>query len=209
MEIRKLQYITNFQSKLSHEEQVEKVINGGLKWIQYRPKYVDEQTIIKEGQAIAAMCKANGVVFIMNDHVDIAKELNADGVHLGKNDMKPSEARKILGKHKIIGGTANTLEDIIDLVNQGVDYVGLGPFRFTSTKKNLSPVLGIKGYEKIITGLKERNIEIPTVAIGGIVEDDVITILNTGIYGIAVSSVISEAVDVGETVKRFVDFCSL
>lgn len=205
MEISRLQYITNYQSKLSDVEQVRQVIDGGASWVQYRPKGVDNKIVVKEGQVIANLCKKHGVTFIMNDKVDIAKVLNADGVHLGKNDMKPSEARKILGDEKIIGGTANTLSDILDLVNQGVNYIGLGPFRFTNTKKNLSPVLGIEGYESMVRQLNEKNIEIPIVAIGGINEKDVQSILNTGIYGIAVSSVISEAEDVGKKVKRFLD----
>ena len=198
MQIARFQYITNYQSDVSHFEQVKQVIEGGADWIQYRPKDMQRDEILKEGQRIAKFCKQNNVQFIMNDWVDVAKELKADGVHLGKNDLKPSEARKILGDKMIIGGTANTFEDIISLVEQGVDYIGLGPFRFTQTKKNLSPVLGIDGYKNIVQKMNAENMNIPFVAIGGITADDIKPLLNVGVYGIALSSLISEAKDISE-----------
>ena len=193
MQISKFQYITNYQSNASHINQIKDVVKGGVTWIQYRPKNTNRETILKEGQKIANFCKQKNVVFIINDMVDIAVALNADGVHLGKNDMTPKEARKILSKNKIIGGTANTADDIVKLVNQGVDYVGLGPYRFTLTKKHLSPVLGINGYKKIANTLKQKGIIIPIIAIGGIKEDDIPLLNDTGIYGVAISSLISKA----------------
>ena len=87
--------------------------------------------------------------------------------------MSPSDARKILGNGYIIGGTANTLDDIERLIKEGVDYIGLGPFRYTETKKNLSPILGIGGYKKILTACKEKGYTIPIVAIGGITKNDI------------------------------------
>jgi thiamine-phosphate diphosphorylase len=198
MEIAKLQFITNYLSATSHINQVKAVVATGVKWIQYRPKNASKVDILTEGQEIAAYCKQHSVVFIMNDFVDIAFELNADGIHLGKNDTSPKEARAILGNSKIIGGTANTAEDTINLINQGVDYVGLGPYKFTETKKNLSPVLGVKGYEDIIKDLNSKNIVIPIIAIGGIKSEDMIELLNTGVHGIAISSLISDASNIHE-----------
>ena len=202
MQIARFQYITNYQSEVSHFEQVRQVVKGGVDWIQYRPKDAQRNEIIAEGQRIAEFCQQNKVRFIMNDWVDVAKELNADGVHLGKNDMKPLEARKILGENKIIGGTANTFEDMVSLIEQGVDYIGLGPFRFTPTKKNLSPVLGIDGYKKIVQKMKAENINRPFVAIGGITTDDIKPLLNVGVYGIALSSLISEANDISAMASK-------
>lgn len=193
MKISKLQYISNYQSKISHLEQIKQVVNAGVSWVQYRPKDIPEDKILSEGAAIADFCKNHQVVFIMNDHVEIAKELNADGVHLGKDDMSLSSARKILGEKKIIGGTSNILEDILEAIAQGVNYVGLGPFRFTQTKKNLSPVLGLNAYAEIVSSLKNHGFNIPIVAIGGITTPDIAPLLNTGIHGIALSSYISEA----------------
>ena len=114
----------------------------------------------------------NATTFILNDRVELAALIGADGVHLGKNDMSPMEARSILGPQAIIGGTANTFDDILRLIDESVDYIGLGPFRFTSTKKNLSPVLGIEGYAHIFQLCKEHNINIPIVAIGGLDKSD-------------------------------------
>jgi thiamine-phosphate pyrophosphorylase len=193
MRFSNLQFITNYQSKLSHIEQVQKAIEGGVKWIQYRPKDVSSEEIEFEAEQIIEICKSNEIKIIINDNVSIAHKLNADGVHLGKNDMEVAQARKVLGNEKIIGGTANNFEDIKALIEKGVDYVGLGPFRFTNTKKNLSPIIGIEGYEKIISQLQAENLQIPIVAIGGIGVEDIKSILNTGIDGIAVSSLISES----------------
>lgn len=205
MEIAQLQYITNYQSKKSHLSQVEALTASGVRWIQYRPKYTDKATVLAEGKEIAKRCKQHGITFIMNDSVELALELNADGVHLGKNDMSPAEARKILGNKKIIGGTSNTATYIAELVKQGVDYVGLGPYAFTKTKENLSPIIGTEGYRSICASLAKRQIYIPIIAIGGIKEEDISPLSNTGIHGIAVSSVISEADNIPEKAKRFLE----
>lgn len=132
----------------------------------------------------------------------VAVEVGAKGVHLGKNDMAPAQARNMMGRGFVIGGTANTFEDIVRLNDQRVDYIGLGPFRFTETKKNLSPILGLEGYERIIAQCREAGIDLPVVAIGGITADDIPAILNTGVSAIALSSTILGAADpVAETRK--------
>ena len=95
------------------------------------------------------MCKEHDAILILDDHVELAQKLEVDGVHLGKTDMPVAEARQLLGEAFIIGGTANTFEDVEMHYRAGADYVGIGPFRFTTTKKNLSPVLGIEGYTSI------------------------------------------------------------
>ncbi|MDR2692557.1 MAG: thiamine phosphate synthase, partial [Dysgonamonadaceae bacterium] len=134
-----------------------------------------------------------GADLYINDHVEICRRIGATGVHLGKSDMPPGEARKILGKNFIIGGTANTFEDILRLNAEGVDYIGLGPFRFTATKKNLSPVLGLPGYKQIMEQCAVRGINLPVFAIGGITAGDIPALLNSGITGIAMSSAILQA----------------
>jgi thiamine-phosphate pyrophosphorylase len=123
----------------------------------------------------------------------LAKQIVADGVHLGLSDMNIAEARAILGKTKIIGATANTFEDIIYQINSGCDYIGLGPFQYTKTKKNLSQILGLEGYHSIITQLKDSQIEIPIYAIGGITLENVNALMETGIHGIAVSGIITQS----------------
>lgn len=148
------------------------------------------------------ICRRHGALFLVNDNVDIALELDADGVHLGKEDMNPLEARKILGYTKIIGGTCNTFEDVVARFRQQVDYIGLGPFTYTSTKKRLSPILGIEGYRNILDACRKAGIHIPIHAIGGIRENDIQPILSTGVTGIALSSLLKNSDDITEKTKQ-------
>jgi thiamine-phosphate pyrophosphorylase len=117
--------------------------------------------------------------------------MDADGIHLGLNDDSIDSAKNILGESKIFGGTANTYEDVMQRQREGCDYIGLGPMRFTPTKKKLSPILGLEGYTNICNKIKAGKIVIPPIfAIGGIQEDDIQKLIHIGIYGIAVSSLI-------------------
>jgi len=200
----KFQFITNDYSEISHEEQVKKVLEGGCRWIQLRIKEKSDAFYIETAKRIKKLCHDNNAVFIINDKVDIAKAIDADGVHLGKSDLSPLEAREILGSDKIIGGTANTFEDIEELSQQKVDYIGLGPFRFTTTKKVLSPVLGLTGYKEIIDKCIHSGLNTPIVGIGGVKQDDIKPLIGTGLYGVAVSSVLSEAVDINIQTKKFI-----
>ncbi len=198
--ISKLQYITQDISEKTHAELAAEACSYGINWVQFRSKKTFASELQAHAEACMKFCRNFNARFIVNDYVWLAKELNADGVHLGKSDMSPAEARKILGSGFIIGATANTLEDIIFLNKQGVDYIGLGPFRFTETKKNLSPVIGIEGYNRILKLCKENNIGTPVIAIGGISVGDVKDILKTGVHGIAVSSEITKSIDKQKTI---------
>ena len=154
------------------------------------------ESMERYAKELQALCRERHVPFIVNDNVDIALELDADGGHLGKEDMNPLKARQILGYSKIIGGTCNTFEDVVTRFRQQVDYIGLGPFTYTSTKKRLSPVLGLEGYRKIMEACRKEGIYLPVHAIGGIREDDIQPILNTGITGIALSSLLKNSEDI-------------
>ena len=191
--IEKLHYITQDVEGFSHAELAEQACKGGAKWVQLRVKNKTAREWFDSAEQTKEVCKRYKATFIINDNVELAKELNADGVHLGKEDMSVEEARKILGENAIIGGTANTLEDVVKLINSGVNYIGLGPFCFTSTKANLSPILGIEGYRLIITQLRTLNFElqIPLIAIGGIKPEDIELIMQTGVYGLAISSAVN------------------
>ena len=134
-------------------------------------------------------------MFLLDDHVELVERCGADGVHLGKHDLPVDEARAILGPERIIGGTANTLEDVLRLHRQGADYIGCGPFRFTTTKKQLSPVLGLEGYRSIVSGMREHGVDIPIVGIGGITPEDIDALMETGLDGIALSGTILGAED--------------
>lgn len=171
--------------------------------MQLRMKEATEAEFMAAAAEIGRLCKEHGATFVLDDHVEWVEKTGADGVHLGKNDMPIDEARKILGSDKIIGGTANTFEDVERLYRQGADYIGCGPFRFTTTKKNLSPVLGLEGYQHIVDQMKSHGINLPIVAIGGILESDVKSILATGVSGIAVSGGILNAENPAEEMQRF------
>ena len=171
--------------------------------MQLRMKEATETEFMAAAAEIGRLCKEHGATFVLDDHVEWVEQTGADGVHLGKNDMPIDEARKILGNDKIIGGTANTFEDVERLYRQGANYIGCGPFRFTTTKKNLSPVLGLEGYQHIVDQMKSHGINLLIVAIGGILESDIKSILATGVSGIAVSGGILNAENPAEEMQRF------
>ena len=161
----------------------------------------DEEFLLVAHEA-RQLCTEYGAKFILDDRVNLVKSTGADGIHLGRNDMPADEARSILGPHYIIGGTANTFDDIQRLAKMEADYIGCGPFRFTTTKKNLSPILGLDGYRTLTRQMAEAGIRLPIVAIGGITADDVDDIMQTGVTGIAVSGAILNASDPVEEMKK-------
>ena len=185
--MRSIQFITHQNDCIGYAEGAKMALEGGCKWIQLRMKDATDDEVRSVAAEIQPLCKQNEAIFLLDDRVELARELHADGVHLGKNDMPVDEARRVLGEEFIIGGTANTFEDIERLASQGADYIGCGPFRFTTTKKNLAPVLVLEGYRDIIEKMRRAGIDIPVVAIGGITASDIDDILATGVKGIAVS----------------------
>lgn len=199
-----VQYITDHRKNGSIAEQVDAVCRGGIRWIQLRMKNATEEEILREGRLVQAICSRYNAVLIINDHVEVARQLNAHGVHLGKQDMTPEEARKILGDNKIIGATCNDYEDVVLRAKQQVDYIGLGPFAFTTTKNNLSPILGETGYHEILRQMEQADIHIPVVAIGGITESDISPLMKTGIRGIALSSLIKNKENMAQQARVIV-----
>lgn len=188
----KLQYISQGNTRQEQELHIRKALDNGIKWVQVRWKNAPENELINLCEISKQLCSEYHSVCIINDHVQIAKEIDADGVHLGLNDSSIEEARLILGENKIIGGTANTLSDVIRRINETCDYIGLGPLRFTTTKEKLSPVLGFEGYRNIVEGLKDKSIEIPKIfAIGGVASEDILPLQQIGVYGVAVSGLIT------------------
>ena len=198
-----IQFITHSNNRYGYVDGARLALEGGCRWVQLRMKEATEAEFMAAVAEIGRLCKEHGATFVLDDHVEWVEKTGADGVHLGKNDMPIDEARKILGSDKIIGGTANTFEDVERLYRQGADYIGCGPFRFTTTKKNLSPVLGLEGYQHIVDQMKSHGINLPIVAIGGILESDIKSILATGVSGIAVSGGILNAENPAEEMQRF------
>ena len=182
-----IQFITHTNERYDYIDGVQMALEGGCRWIQLRMKDASEETFLKTAETTRVLCKQYDAVFILDDHVEWVEKIGADGVHLGKDDMPIDKARQLLGKDKIIGGTANTFEDVKRIFLAGADYIGCGPFRYTTTKKKLSPVLGLDGYRQIISQMKTLGINLPVIAIGGILLSDVAEIMTTGVSGIAVS----------------------
>ncbi len=195
----RLQYITD------SPQLTEQACKAGVRWIQARIKNKDEKAWTQIATDITTICKAYNAICIINDNAEIALKVNADGVHLGQKDMSFSEAKKIFrNKKMIIGGSANSVEDVMKLAQQKISYMGLGPLRFTSTKKDLKPVLTMGGYKMIMDAVIKSDLRVPPIyAIGGVVAADVHKLMLTGIDGVAVSSAISEAKDINHAVQEF------
>ena len=192
----RLQFITHYTQKYSYTDSARIALEGGCKWVQLRMKDAEDLLFEQTALVVQKMCREYGATFIIDDNVALAKKIGADGVHLGKNDMPVAQARKILGEHFIIGATVNSFEDVLaHLQESSPDYFGCGPYRFTSTKQKLAPILGLEGYKSIIGKMRESNISIPIVAIGGICKEDVSLLMETGIDGIALSGSVLRADD--------------
>lgn len=196
-----LQFITHKNDRYGYIEGAIEALAGGCKWIQLRMKEATADELREAVKILKPACAEKEAILVIDDHVELVAELDVDGVHLGKNDMPPAEARRLLGEKYIIGATANTIEDIRALAVQDVDYIGLGPYRFTETKRNLSPVLGIEGYRRIMEACRAEGIEHPVVAIGGITIDDLQPLMDAGVSGIALSGTILNAPSPRETTE--------
>lgn len=198
----RIQYISNGATVNEQKQNIWNALDAGCKFIQLRFKngsYLEKLDVAKQART---WCSYAGATFIINDSIELAKDVEADGVHLGLDDMPIAEARKILGNSKIIGGTANTLENVLQRIQEKCDYVGLGPLRFTTTKEKLSPLLGFEGYQRVVKELEKRGVSIPIYAIGGIVLNDIDLLRKTGIYGVAVSGMITDAVNRTELIQE-------
>lgn len=191
--ISRLHVITQDLKHYSHIDQVKMACKNGAEWIQLRVKDTHYDEWIKIAKESIRICRQSDTKLIINDSVQIAMEIDADGVHLGRDDMPIHSARMLLGENKIIGGTGNTFEDIVHIYEAGADYAGIGPFQFTPTKKDLKNLLGAQTYREFVNFSKEKGIDIPIVAIGGIKAMDVRPLFRMGIYGVAVSSAIFSA----------------
>ncbi len=191
-----LQFITHYNSKYSYIDSAKLALEGGCRWIQLRMKEADDALLETTAVIVQQMCKAYGATFIIDDNVLLTKKIQADGVHLGKNDMPIAEARKILGDSYIIGGTVNSYDDITRMAKTTLpDYLGCGPFRFTTTKQHLSPILGLEGYKNIVRQMQENSVRIPIVAIGGITKEDIAPIMACNVNGIALSGSVLNAIN--------------
>ena len=183
---------------LTLKEMVTFALRAGVRCLQYREIDKSRRDIYREALILRKLTNEFGAVFIVNDYTDIVLAVNADGVHLGQNDLPLKEARKILGKEKIIGISTHSIEQAIEAEQGGASYIGFGPIFHTKTKDAGEP----KGIEM----LKEvkRHIKIPVIAIGGINTENLESVIDSGADAVAVSSGIIQG-DIADNVIRFLD----
>ena len=186
-------------------------LEGGCRWIQLRMKDAPEDEVRAAAVKALPLCRQYGATLILDDRVELVRETGADGVHLGLTDMPVAEARRILPRGQyIIGGTANTLEDIRLHASGGADYIGCGPFRFTTTKdpSRLAPTLGLEGYRRIMDGMRREGPVLPVVGIGGVTAEDMPALAEAGLSGIALSGSILRAEDPVAEMRRVMDIAA-
>lgn len=207
----RLMLITHRTNRYTECDEIRMALEGGCSWVQLRMKEGMDEETARMAQRLCAEVTGRSVVFCVDDQIEIALECGATACHLGKMDMPVDAAWKMVRSRRApndpfyIGATANTFEDIRQAVAKGASYIGLGPYRFTGTKKNLSPILGLEGYRTIVAQCEKAGITIPIFAIGGITREDVTPLMETGISGIAVSGAIINAPDPVEETRRFIE----
>lgn len=204
-----LMFISNATDRLSTEEGIALAVEGGCRWVQLRMKGAQADEVAATARRVVEMCHRLGVLVVIDDHPEVVREAGADGVHLGREDMPVTQARALLGDGCIIGGTANTIDDIRRLSREGADYIGCGPFRFTTTKarERLAPLLGLGGYREIVAAMRREGIGLPLYAIGGIEADDLKGLFAAGVDGVAVSGSVLRADDPRSEVGRLLSLC--
>lgn len=188
-----VQFISHFTDTISYIDSIRIALEGGCKWIQLRMKNTDDSTFEKTAVQAVRMSREYGATVILDDKVEMVRKVGADGVHLGLTDMPVAEARSILGSRYIIGGTANTVENIRLHAASSADYIGCGPLRHTSTKEKLAPTLGFEGYRHIISQIRSEGITLPVVGIGGVTLEDIPLLAEAGLDGLALSGSILRA----------------
>jgi thiamine-phosphate pyrophosphorylase len=187
---------TVIQKRLSHLELAELAIAGGADTIQFRQKGGTTREMIHVAEKMQALCHQVGVTFIVNDRVDVAKAIHADGIHLGQDDFPIPLAREILGEGAIIGGSAGNMEEARRCFSEGADYIGVGPVYPTGSKEDAGPASGLGVLEQIV-----KAVPLPIIAIGGIAQDNIPPVMKTGAYGIAVISAVCCQNDPTEAAK--------
>jgi thiamine-phosphate pyrophosphorylase len=198
--ISKFHYLTQDLPHRTHVQQAEIACSAGANWLQYRCLTKTDDELIDEINQIADICDEWGITLILTNHYHLLDKVDAQGVHIEDFDADFKAIREVIGEDKTLGGSATNVDALLRVEATGVvDYCGFGPFAHTDTKPNNSPLLGFEGYRQ----LQKHNIEIPAIAVGGIQLTDVEHLIETGIYGIAVSAAVNKALDPGRALKEF------
>jgi thiamine-phosphate pyrophosphorylase len=202
--ISKFHYLTQDLPHRTHIEQAEIACKAGANWIQYRCFSKSDEELIQEIHQIAIICDDWGATLILTDHYHLLDQVDAQGVHIEDMNADFSTIREIISDEKTLGASANTIEDIQRIYASGaVDYAGCGPFSVTKTKPNDYPLLGVNGYQEIADKMTELGINLPLIAVGGINLEDTEALLNTGVYGIAVSAAVNQSDAPGIMIREF------
>jgi len=183
-------------ARKSIESVVRQLLDAGVKWFQYRDKSSPDEEYSCALATIIPLCKGAGAKIILNDRVELVHPAGADGIHIGQEDMPVREARRIVGREKVIGVTVRNVDDARSAESAGADYLGVGAVYATETKPE-APVIGLEGLSAVC-----RCVRVPVVAIGGIDEINVRDVVRAGASGVAVASAILRARDIGGTVRR-------
>ncbi len=173
------------QTRFSHEELARKAVAGGADTIQFRQKSGSTKSMIETACAVRAVCREAGATFIVNDRLDVALACEADGVHLGQDDFPIPLARALLGKDRIIGGSAGSVEELLKCGSEGVDYVGFGPVYPTSSKDDAGAAVGLGLLREAVS-----RVRVPLIAIGGITAANAGEVIAAGAWGVAVISTV-------------------
>ena len=198
--ISKFHYLTQDLPDRTHAEQAQIACSAGANWVQYRCMTKPDDELVDEINGIAEICDDWGATLIITNHYHLLDRVDAQGVHIEDLDTDLENIRRQMGEDKTLGASSTNIERLLYVQKLGVvDYSGYGPFRHTDTKPNNKPLLGFEGYRQ----LQQYPIEIPVIAVGGVQLADVEHLLETGVYGIAVSAAVNLSIDPGSMVKEF------
>lgn len=200
-----LMFITQQNEHNSLQEQLEGYVQGGGRLLQLRLKGLPKEELTRIAEHVVEVMQTLGGSVIINDYWDVAQRARAWGVHIGQEDGDPFEVRKAVGEEMAIGVTVNTLEQLVALKDAPIDYVGLGPLRFTRTKEKIAPLLGMEGVRKVVEGAREAGVSHPIFVIGGVENLDVYPLLELGVHGVAVSGSIASASNASFATEKFMD----
>lgn len=203
--IEKLHFITHDINHLTHIEQAQVACEAGAKWIQYRCLSKNDDELLKDIDVIAEICDDWGATLIVTDHIHLNGKADIQGFHIENMSADFTDIRNLVGEAITLGGSANTIENLLRIAQEGADYAGFGPFAETSTKPNSYPHIDLSQYHRAVMVLRDQGLDLPILAVGGVKLEDLDDLLGTGIFGIAVSSAINQASNMNEAYRSFYD----
>ncbi|WP_207424545.1 thiamine phosphate synthase [Desertivirga brevis] len=201
--ISRFHYLTQDLNDKSHVTQVQTACAAGANWIQYRCLSKSDEELLNEINIISGICDDWGATLIVTDHVHLLHSADLQGVHIEDMSADFVALRREIGEEKTLGASANTIADIRRIWASGVvDYIGCGPLRITHTKPNDYPLLGLDGYKEVVKVMNDEGIDIPLIAVGGVSISDVGSLLEAGVYGVAVSAAVNLSEDPARALKE-------